>query len=129
MLKPASSGPAGHQSTWNTYQIAPDRAFENQLVRAKDTFDLLRLASSQFDNDRASRPQQPWGIARNLSIRFEAISAAVKRKQWVMLAHLALQRSDLAGCNVRRIADDQIETGVEREAIIANSKRRAILQA
>ena len=87
--------------------------------------DGLALAQPQFQNEDTRGRQKPVRIGRNRPVTIEAVGAAVERTPGIEVAHLGLQRRDVAAGHIGRIGHDEIEVSRERGAIVAGHERRA----
>jgi hypothetical protein len=97
--------------------------FVNQQMgsaRKRRNLPLLPCAKLQYRD--TARDEQSRQFGNDRPIRGEAIDAAVKRLDRIMLAHLARQRSDFSARHIWRIGDDEIECRSKRRAPIAENE-------
>ena len=84
--------------------------FDNPLFHFKYFPDRFSLAIAEFKHDFPVRLQERSSLRRDQTVKLQAIRAAVEREPRVEIADLRLERRNLRGRDVRRIADDQVES-------------------
>ena len=66
------------------------------------------MAVAEFNHDFPGGVQECFGLRCNQTIKLQTVRAAVERGAWIKIAHFRLERRNLGGRNVGRIADDEV---------------------
>ncbi len=58
--------------------------------------------------------QQLWQVAKDFSVTFEPVGAAIQRQRRIMQSHLGLETCDVLGADIGGIGNDEVETSLKR---------------
>src|SRR5258707_231539 len=94
-------------------EIAPN-VHERESGRAREQIlDLDVLAETEFEDEKAARPQPLRRVGDEARDQTEAVDAAVERHSRLVIAHLGLQRGPGTIQHIRRIGDDGVQLAVD----------------
>src|SRR5262249_52824327 len=88
--------------------------------------DRIGHSGTELDDDVRARRQQAPRVRRDPTISGKPIRAAIERELRIVVAHLRIEPRPFRLGNVRRVAENEIETAGERGAEIAGDERRAV---